>query len=55
VNGSGDRGIGLIVGLSYVLFNSGRHNLQVGIEYAPAFTEPEMVHNVGFVLGWQLL
>ena len=53
--GTGDSGLGLILGLGYAFFNRGKHNLQIGVEYAPAFTEPEMIHNVGIVFGWQLL
>jgi hypothetical protein len=25
------------------------------VEYAPALTDPQIVHNVGVVFGWQLL
>jgi hypothetical protein len=32
----------------------GKHNLQVGVEYAPAFAEPGAVHNFGITFGYQL-
>lgn len=50
-----ETGLGVVVGAGLVIFNSGRHNIQLGVEYAPAFTEPETVHNVGITLGYQLL
>lgn len=50
-----DTGLGLILGVSYAFFNRGKHSLQLGVEYAPAFTDPQTVQNVGIVLGWQLL
>jgi hypothetical protein len=50
-----DSGLGLIVGAGYTLLNAGKHSFRLGLEYAPAFTEPEMVHNVGLVIGWQML
>lgn len=49
----GDRGLGLILGAGVTIFNRGKHNLQVGVEYAPAFTKPGAIHNVGFTLGYQ--
>jgi len=55
VDGDTDGGLGFILGGGYALLNSGKHNLQLGIEYAPAFTEPDAVHSVGITVGWQLL
>jgi hypothetical protein len=55
VEGVNEGGLGLILGAGYAVFNSGKHNLQIGVEYAPAFTNPETVHNVGVTFGWQLL
>ena len=50
-----DGGVGFILGGGYTLLNRGKHNLQIGMEYAPAFTAPEAVHSLGFTVGWQLL
>jgi len=50
-----ESGLGMILGVGYTLFGSGKHAFRLGIEYAPAFTEPAWVHNFGIVLGWQLL
>jgi len=55
IEGTQDSSFGLILGTGFVFFNRGKHNLQLGVEYAPAFTDPETVHNVGVVLGYQLL
>ena len=55
VGGISSTSFGLILGASYAFFRRGRHNLSIGIEYAPAFTDPATVHNVGVVFGWQLL
>lgn len=52
--GESDRGFGLVLGAGVTVFNRGRHNLQVGVEYAPAFTEPGTVHNFGITFGYQL-
>ena len=46
-------GLGLIVGAAVSIFNRGKHNLQFGVLYAPAFTDPAPVHNVGFTFGYQ--
>jgi hypothetical protein len=54
-NGGDDTGLGLVLGAAYSIWNNERHSLSVGIEYAPAFTDPETVHNFGLVFGWQLL
>ena len=48
-----DRGLGLILGASAVIFRNRGHNLQVGVEYAPAFTDPGTIHNFGFTFGYQ--
>jgi hypothetical protein len=55
VEGINETGFGAMLGASVVLFNRGGHNFQLGVEYAPAFTDPETVHNIGIVFGWQLL
>jgi hypothetical protein len=55
VEGTNEGGLGLIFGAGYSVFNNTGHNLYLGVEYAPAFTEPETVHNFGIVFGWQLL
>lgn len=48
-----DTGPGLILGIDFTVFNRGKHNLQVGVEYAPAFTN-DPVHNIGITFGYQL-
>lgn len=48
-----DRGLGLILGIGAVVFKKGTHNLVVGAEYAPAFTESATVHNFGITFGYQ--
>lgn len=53
--GTNDRGAGIVLAVGYAFANRGKHNFSIGVEYAPAFTDPEMVHNVGIVFGWQLL
>lgn len=52
--GESSTGVGLILGVGFTLFNRGKHNLQLGLEYAPAFTEPGSVHNFGITFGYQL-
>lgn len=49
------KGLGLILGTGMTIFNRGKHNLQIGIEYAPTFTDPRTVHNLGFTFGYQFL
>ena len=44
---------GLLFGAGVSIFNRGKHNLQLGVQYAPAFTEPGTVHNFGFTFGYQ--
>jgi len=51
--GEKNSGFGLIVGASAVVFTRGKHNLLVGVEYAPAFTDPGSVHNFGITFGYQ--
>ena len=53
VEDDSDRGLGLILGAGYTVWNRGKHNLQVGVEYAPAFTDTA-VHNFGITFGYQL-
>jgi opacity protein-like surface antigen len=48
-------GFGMVLGAGLVLLSAGAHNLQLGVEYAPAFTRPEPVHNLGITLGYQHL
>ena len=50
-----ETGLGLILGAGVTIFNRGKHNLQFGLQYAPAFTDPGTVHNVGFTFGYQFL
>jgi len=55
VDEENETGLGVMAGIGFVIFNSGRHNLQIGVEYAGAFTDPETIHNMGLTFGWQLL
>jgi hypothetical protein len=55
IEDANESGLGVMAGLGFVIFNSGRHNLQIGVEYAGAFTEPDTIHNMGLTFGWQLL
>jgi hypothetical protein len=55
VEGVNESGLGLMLGAGYSIWNNAGHNLYIGVEYAPAFTDPDTVHNVGIVFGWQLL
>jgi hypothetical protein len=48
-------GLGLILGTGLTIFNRGKHNLQFGVHYSPAFTDPRTVHNLGFTFGYQFL
>ena len=50
--GFDDRGLGLILGVDLTIFNKGKHNLQVGLEYSPVFTS-DPVHNFGITFGYQ--
>lgn len=53
VEGTNESGLGALLGATYVVWTNGGHNLSVGAEYAPAFTDPDTVHNFGVVFGWQ--
>lgn len=53
VGGTTESGLGLLLGATYAFWTNGGHNLSLGLEYAPAFTDPETVHNFGLVFGWQ--
>lgn len=48
-----NQGFGLLLGAGVSIFNRGKHNLQLGIQYAPAFTDPGTVHNFGVTFGYQ--
>jgi|SRR5688572_12024198 len=48
-----NQGFGFILGAGVSIFNRGKHNVQLGMQYAPAFTEPGTVHNFGFTFGYQ--
>lgn len=48
-------GIGMLVGTGAVIYSRGKHSLQIGLEYAPAFLVGDRIHNVGISLGYQLL
>ena len=46
---------GLILGMTATIFNRGKHSLQAGVEYAPAFRQSRTISNVGFTIGYQFL
>jgi hypothetical protein len=48
-----DSDLGLLFGTGVSIFNRGKHNVQVGVQYVPAFTNPGTVHNLGFTIGYQ--
>ena len=48
-----ETGFGVIAGVSAVVVGRGKHSLQVGVEYAPAFTDSATVHNLGVTFGYQ--
>jgi hypothetical protein len=50
-----DEGWGGILALGYDLWHNDNHSLQVGLEYAPAWYDELLIHNVGLTFGWQLL
>ena len=50
-----ETGLGVILGAGMTIVNRGKHNLQFGVQYSPAFTEPGTVHNLGFTIGYQFL
>lgn len=45
---------GLMLGVGVTVFNRGKHNLQIGFDYAPVFTDSR-IHNIGFTFGYQFL
>ena len=47
------KGLGLLLGAGYSIFNRGKHNVQLGVHYTPAFTDPGTVHSFGFTFGYQ--
>jgi len=51
--GERENSFGLILSGAGVVFRRGGHNLLVGGEYAPAFTESGTVHNLGITFGYQ--
>jgi Outer membrane protein beta-barrel domain len=53
VEDESDQGLGLILGAGFTVWNRGKHNLQVGFEYAPVFTDAK-IHNIGITFGYQL-
>ncbi len=50
-----DQSFGLILGTGFTVFNKGRNNLQIGLEFAPAFIEEGTISNIGITFGYQLL
>ena len=48
-----ETGAGLILGAGVTVFDRGHHNLQVGAEYAPVFTDLTTVHNFCVTFGYQ--
>jgi hypothetical protein len=50
-----ETGLGLLFGVGVTIFNRGKHNLQFGVQYVPAFTDPGTVHSIGFTFGYQFL
>ncbi len=56
---TGGLGFGLIVGAGYTIIGSGKHSLQVSVEYAflndVTFGGSRVIHNFGIILRYQLL
>lgn len=50
-----ETGFGLVLGAGFVVFNKGKNNIQIGLEYAPAFVEDLNINNIGITVGYQLL
>ena len=48
-----EAGLGVMVAGNYVIWTNGPHSLNLGVEWAAAFTDPETVHSFGVVFGWQ--
>jgi hypothetical protein len=46
-------GSGLILGAGVTVLDRGHHNLQIGAEYAPVFTDLATVHNFCVTFGYQ--
>lgn len=53
--GVDDTGLGLVFGAQYAILRRTGYNLFLGVDYAPAFTDPATVHNFAILFGWQLL
>lgn len=53
VEDESEQGLGLILGAGFTVWNRGKHNLQVGVEYLPVFTDSK-IHNFGITFGYQL-
>ena len=50
-----ETGFGIVVGGGFVVFNKGKNNIHIGIEYAPAFLDGIDINNIGITVGYQLL
>ena len=50
-----ETGFGIHVGGGFVVFNKGRNNIHIGVEYAPAFLDGIDINNIGVTVGYQLL
>lgn len=47
-------GVGILLSAGYALSQKlGKHNFQIGVEYAPVFLEVRVVHNLGLNFGYQ--
>ena len=53
--GGDDEGWGGIVAIGYGIWHNDNHSLQVGVEYAPAWFDELLIHNMAATFGWQLL
>lgn len=51
--GDSEQGLGLLLGAGVSILNKGKHNLILGVIFAPAFTD-NAVYNFGINLGYQL-
>ena len=47
-------GVGVLVGTGVTVYNRGNHNIQLGVEYAPAVLVGDTIHNLGVTIGYQL-
>ncbi len=56
---TGGRGYGLMLGAGYTIIGSGKHSLQVSVEYAfvndTTYRESRVARNYGIILRYQLL